>query len=292
MSATSRASEPRCDAYYFLMALPLPGMRLHAVKFKFSISTTVAVALFSYVATQSPAGAAQHFTGEARNARGALLYLEQHWIYRDGDSDARLVLYTCPDGAAFARKHLQYGNDAQAPDFAFDDARTGFGEGVRGNGVERTVFIRDGKTRPERTARVTLAANSVVDAGFDDFVRTHWDALRDGESLPIGFVVPSKLGAVDFNVQRIGAEKFEGVDAVRYRLELTRWYARMLPHIDVIYDAASHQLLNYVGIGNIRSNDAHNLDVRITFLPDVRTSATDADVRAASSAPLSGSCVL
>jgi hypothetical protein len=37
---------------------------------------------------------------------------------------------------------------------------------------------------------------------------------------------------------------------------LARWYGGFLQHIDVAYDALTHTLVRYEGIGNIRGADA------------------------------------
>ncbi|MGH8124031.1 MAG: hypothetical protein ACREPT_14835, partial [Rudaea sp.] len=98
------------------------------------------------------ATAAVHYTGEARSRNGALLYRESHWLYQEGHVATRLVLYTCPDGRAFARKKVWDRPNAQAPDFRFDDGRDGFSEGVRSEHGTRRVFVRARAGAPERSA--------------------------------------------------------------------------------------------------------------------------------------------
>ncbi len=256
---------------------------------------TVAMAILAFACciSATPSTAAERYTGEARDANGSLLYRESHWLYRDGESEARLVLYTCPDGKAFARKQLWDRASAQAPDFEFDDARDGFSEGVRSQDGARRVFLRASADAPERSAVFTTASDTVIDAGFDTFVRTHWDALADATALPIVFLVPSRLAPLGFSVRRIGDERIDGRDARRFRLVLARWYGGFLPHIDVVYDALTHTLLRYEGIGNIRGADARNLDVRIDFPSNARVSDVGvADIAAAASTALNGTCRL
>ncbi len=64
-------------------------------------------------------------------------------------------------------------------------------------------------------------------------------------------------------------------------------------HIDVVYHALTHTLVRYEGIGNIRSADARNLDVRIDFPVGARTNGVAiADIAAAASTNLNGKCRL
>ena len=203
------------------------------------------------------------------------------------------MLYTCPDGKAFARKHVWNQPNARAPDFEFDDARDGFNEGVRTQNGARRVFARARADAVERSAVFATGNDTVIDAGFDAFVRSHWDTLADSSALPISFLVPSRLAPLKFSVRNVGDERIDGRDARRFRLVLASWYGGFLPHIDVVYDMSSHALLRYEGIGNIRGADARNLDVRIDFPPTEHTNdASAADFSAAMSTPLNGACTL
>jgi len=240
-----------------------------------------------------PVSGVEHYEGEAYAVAGATpLYRESHWRYDDEGVAKGLVLYRCPDGAPFARKLIRATASAQAPDFDLLDARDGYSEGVRGKDGAREVYVRSSAAAPERTAQLKDHAGLVVDAGFDAFVRSHWDALN-GAAATLDFLVPSRLGAMNFQVSRIGAEKVAGHDAQRFRLSLARWYGSLLPHIDVVYDDATRHLLRYEGMSNVRDANARNLVVRIEFPPMERdTQATPADVSAAASAPLNGTCPL
>ncbi len=241
----------------------------------------------------APASAALHYTGAARSRNGAILYRESHWLYEEDHIDTRLVLYTCPDGKAFARKTVWNRPNAQAPDFQFDDLRDGYSEGVRSEGGTRRVFVRAHAGAPEQSAAFETTSNTVIDAGFDAFVRAHWDALAAAHALPISFIVPSRLEAMNFSVRQVDDERIGGRETRRFRLVLARWYGGFLPHIDVVYDVATHSLLRYEGIGNIRSASGGNLDVRIDFPASARDEkATDADVAAAASVALDGTCRL
>lgn len=240
-----------------------------------------------------PALGAEHYEGEAYAATGGeALYSESHWRYDDDGVATGLVLYRCPDGSPFARKHIRATANAQAPDFDLLDARTGYTEGVRGSGDRREVYVRTSAGAPERTAALQDHAELVVDAGFDAFVRDHWDVLN-GSATSLAFVVPSRLGAMKFEVSRVGAETVDGRPAQRLRLALGTWYGGLLPHIDVVYDNATRHLLRYEGTSNVRDASARNVVVRIEFPPAQRDSqATAADVAAAATVPLTGTCPL
>lgn len=267
-----------------------PRCKRHSSQLRHSLLIALAVAGISDAAA---ACAAVHYTGEATARNGSVLYRESHWLYQDNHVDTRLALYTCPDGRAFARKKVWDRPNAQAPDFQFDDGRDGFSEGVRSKDGKRHVFVRALANAPEQSAAFNTASDTVIDAGFDAFVRTHWDALADHSALPISFVVPSRLAALGFSVRRVDDERIDGRAARRFRLVLARWYGSFLPHIDVVYDTMTRNLLRYEGIGNIRGADTRNLDVRIDFPANARSDgASEADIAAAAATPLNGICRL
>lgn len=221
---------------------------------------------------------------------GHLMYTESHWLYADHGVPARLVLYRCPDGRPFAHKWLREDGPAQAPDFELTDGRTGYREGVRRTGDGRIVFMQPGGGATERTAKLPDSPDLVIDAGFDAYIRQHWDRLGRGESETVPFLIPSRLGALDFKVRRLDDALVEGRPARRYRLGLASWIGFALPHIDVAYDAANRELLQFVGLANIRGSNGDNVRARIVFDPVAAHPATPGALDAARAEPLDGRC--
>ncbi len=228
--------------------------------------------------------AAETWTGHAALADGgAPVYNEIHYLF----GDERLVVYTCPDGQPFARKTISENSNAQAPDFSMLDARWGYREGVRGKDSSREIFVQRKPEMAEKSALLELPKDGVIDAGFDAYVRKHWDALARGDTLRFNFLVPSKRMFYAFDLSRVDS----GSDATRLtlRLALGAWYAFLTPHIDVTYDRATRRLLRFAGMSNIRDENLKNLDVRIEF-PQAPRPATQEQVAAAGAEPLVNSC--
>jgi hypothetical protein len=212
-------------------------------------------------------------TASARHAQ-QVLYGEHHvLVYRAGHLRERLVLYTCPNGAAFARKKVSY-LDPQAPDFLFDDASNGMQEGVRGQDGERFVFFRANRIEPEKSAPLPRAADLVADAGFDDFIHAHWSTLMNGVALPLRFLVPSRLQAMSFEVQHLRSDRVDGTPAEVFRLKLTGVLGMVVPGIEVAYDTAQHVLLRFEGISDLRDAAGDNLQASIVFRPGDRRPAS------------------
>ena len=213
------------------------------------------------------------------------LYGERHvQRFDDGQIAESVVLYTCRDGSPFARKVVRY-RDPFAPDFMLEDQASGYREGVRSEGGLRRVYFA-AKSAPEKTTTLPEAKDLVADAGFDEYVRRHWDALLQDRAATFDFLVPSALGHYRFAVghERSGREQGRPVEV--FRLRLAGLWGWLLRGIDVYYDAETHRLLRYEGLSNLRSRHGDNLKTTILYPPDARRTATETDLRAALAAPL------
>lgn len=236
----------------------------------------------------------EHYVGTAFDDRGRELYTESHWISGVAGSGKRLVLFHCPDGKAFARKHITDGSNEEAPLFELDDGRYGYREGVRlaSNGKQE-VFVRRTTDESEKAALLESAPRLVVDAGFDRFIANHWDALVSGQKQKVEFLVPSRLRSYSFQLSPLGTDQIDGMPVQRFRLELDAWFGFALPAIDMAYSADTKAIREYTGVSNIRDNNAKNLKVRIEFPAAGEPASVDAQSLAeAEAAPLDGRCTL
>jgi len=139
----------------------------------------------------SPAPALAALTYEEGVARDpatqAELYREQHWVRSEGARTIeRLVLYRCADGTPFGRKRVDYRPSPVAPDFHFEDGRTGYVEGLLRRGNVPTVFVRALPGVAERVAALP-SSRLVADAGFDEFIRRPWPTLVAGPPIAPAF---------------------------------------------------------------------------------------------------------
>ncbi|HEU0154173.1 MAG TPA: hypothetical protein VFQ84_12605 [Arenimonas sp.] len=204
-----------------------------------------------------------------------VLYLEQHLVRREGNEPTeRLVIYRCGDGTPFARKRVDYRGSTVAPEFVFEDARLGYGEGLRRRTGVESVWVREGKGEAERSAPLDEDARLVADAGFDEFIRDHWGPLVAGQSVPLRFAVPSRLQSLGFKVNRQGSTEFGGEPAETFRLRLGGLLGWIAPSIDVAYGRDSRRLLRFEGLSNLRTDDGESqLVARIEFPTPARAAS-------------------
>lgn len=239
-----------------------------------------------------PAAAQQVQRQEGRAyapAGGRLLYRETHWLQGPPEARSRLVLYRCADGRAFARKWMTPQGSAQTPDFAFEDARSGYQEGLQGSAAARTVYVRE-DARAERVSRaIAIPADAVVDAGFDAAVLTHWAALQGGRSVAFQFLLPSRQRLVPLKLQRSGAVTWQGQPAEQLQMRLDAWFGFAVPAVTLVYARTTPRLLQFSGTGNVRDEHGRYPQVRVEF-PDLPVAATPAELVAARQQPLVSTC--
>ncbi|MBC8027705.1 MAG: hypothetical protein H7Y89_17055 [Steroidobacteraceae bacterium] len=246
--------------------------------------------LICLLATGNVAAADGVFTGYARDLRtNALLYVESHAVADAGTSrERRVVLYQCADGSPFARKELTYAGDRSAPGFGFEDARSGYADGLTRDARGLEVYERSGKSAPLRRERVD-GAGLVADAGFDEFVRANWSTLESGKAVDAPFLVPSRLGSMPFRVRKIGEAQI-GDDTVSViRLSLAGLLRFFLPDIDVSYRKRDRALMRYRGTTNIRDANGKLLEAQIDFPAAERREVT-VDLPALAARPLVETC--
>lgn len=216
-----------------------------------------------------------------------LLYRETHWTTA-GPKPERWVVYRCADGQAFARKRVVATASPAAPDFALEDARDGYREGVRGAAGSRSVFVRvPGKAESSRA--LSIPPDGVIDAGFDAAVRKQWQALGKGEPVRLKFLLPSRQRFFPVRVQRVASTTWNGIPAERLRMKLDAWFGFAVPEVTLTYARDDRRLLEFAGTGNVRDGRGDYPQVRIVFDKTAKP-ATAQDITDARALPLTGRC--
>lgn len=224
-------------------------------------------------------------TAHVRHA-SEFLYGERHVLhYRGGQLRERVVLYTCSDGSAFARKTVSY-VDPLAPDFLLEDFGTGLREGIRSGPDGRFVFFKPNASDAEQSGTLPRVMGLVADAGFDEFVRSNWQRLVAGDAVQMPFLVPSRLEDYRFQVQHLRSEDFAGTPTEVFRLRLSGFWGWFLRGIDVYYSTGARVLVHYDGLSDLRDPAGDPFKAEIDFPGAARGPASEQDMQAAREAPL------
>lgn len=114
--------------------------------------------------------------------------------------------------------------------------------------------------------KLSDGADNIIDAGFNDYVLTHWDALVSGEKKRFNFLSTERQSWIKFNVKSVGRREEESFTVHRFQMTLANPLIRFLMKpIKVDYYADSRELYRYQGISNLKRENGKNYSVRIEF---------------------------
>ncbi|MEH6582082.1 MAG: hypothetical protein V7754_09115 [Halioglobus sp.] len=172
---------------------------------------------------------------------GRFLYTEQHFC--SPDSRLCTVEYRDSFGVIIAQKWLDYSDSLISPSLVMNDYRQ-----------NSEVSVSSGD-----------ADDTVVDAGFDNYVRSIWDELFSGEAVRFPFLV---LGFDKPFKMRVDQEENPSCDRDNLCLlvSLDSWLLGMLTDpIELSYSRDSRKLVRFSGLSNIKGETGETLMVDIHY---------------------------
>lgn len=225
-------------------------------------------------------------------ASGKMIYIESHYLhFVDAALSDRVVLYRCPNGKPFGRKVMQTKGKPLMPEFELTDARFGYREGLATRPGGLTVFYQASSKKREKFDTLDAKRALVADAGFDEFVRTHWTTLVGGSSVALDFVVPSQLDYLGFKVKWVKKSAIDGEAVQVFKLAPSGILGWVTSGLDVTYADSDRSLRQFAGISNIRDLSGDNYEAKIEFPKAKRVAYTGAnELNAALKSSLVNSC--
>jgi hypothetical protein len=203
-----------------------------------------------------------------------VLYYEYHFAENPDLQLSTRVQYRRADGSVFAEKTIDYSRSLTAPDIQHIDYRNTARITTELTDDARAAMIKVGfQAHDSPRYREELLAHResvVVDAGFDPFVRKHWQSLITGESVSAGMLVPSRLDTVRVSLTKADASHCDQASADVYcfvirpagMLRAVGW---LVDPIYIGYDQQSQRLKVFDGISNLRDDNGDPQNVLITF---------------------------
>lgn len=205
-----------------------------------------------------PAGASvKHTVGIARDAdSNAVRYIEHHQYLDDGQ---HVVRYYDTSNNMLLKKEMRYPGLPQHPTLVQSDYQTGAEIAIR-NDENRATMV---KPQGDDSKRFTfeLTEDTVVDAGFDAYIRENWSAFADNQHQQVRFAVAGQSRLLDMTISRAGRQG----ELTRFTVEPANWFVRLLvPRITLHYDA-QRQLKRYEGFSNLSPPGDGSRQVVIEF---------------------------
>jgi hypothetical protein len=172
---------------------------------------------------------------------GYFVYSEHHFC--EEDQLLCTVQYRDSLGVIFAEKNLDYRKNLMSPLLVMTDYRSG---------VESRVPASEQE-------------NLVVDAGFDNFVRSIWDTLEAGGKAKFPFLVVGFDKPIKMKARRNSAGDCTAAELC-LDIKLDSWFLGMIiDPIELSYSRAQRRLLRFSGISNIKDENGESLNVDIHY---------------------------
>ncbi len=234
--------------------------------------------LLALAATPSvyAAESAGRVVGEAYDLKSdELLYRE--FYCANGNPDEMEVIYRNEAGGLMARKLLDYGSGATTPSFVQQNLYSSEIIEVELQAGKVSMTVLDASnSEPKKTSSTQTDGKLpvVIDAGFDEFVRKHWDSLVAGEKKRFLFPFAERDSLVELRIKPAGCNYPTETDQC-FKLELSNWFVRLLVNpIELGYDPELRRLTRYRGLSNIGDGKGNGLVVDIRYdYQDVPTQA-------------------
>lgn len=210
-----------------------------------------------------------HAIGEARDLDSdEFLYRE---IYcANGNPDELEVIYRNEAGVLLARKLLDYRSGPTTPSFVQQNFYSSevIEVGLQADKVTMTVLDAV-NSEPKKVSATQTDGKLpiVIDAGFDEFVRSNWDSLVGGAKKSFLFPFAERDKLVELRIKPAACTYPSATDQC-FKLELSNWFVRMLVDpIELGYDPEQRRLTRYRGLSNIGDGKGNGsvVDIRYNY---------------------------
>jgi hypothetical protein len=172
---------------------------------------------------------------------GNLLYTEQHFC--NVENRLCTVEYRDNFGAMIAQKHLDFSESLIGPSLVMTDYRQAI----------------------ELSFPASEVDDMVVDAGFDNYVRSKWDELFSGSPVRFPFLVVGFDKPLNMRANREDTPGCDD-DKLCLSISLDSWLLGMLTDpIELSYSRDSRRLLRFSGMSNIKGAAGETLTVDIDY---------------------------
>lgn len=159
------------------------------------------------------------------------------------------IRYFDPQGQLIGSKTLDFSADPFIPVYRLELPYKDYAEGIREVGKTVTLYKsgKDGRREKVLDRRAGMAA----DSGFHTLIRDNFPALMQGQTVRFTLAVAGNLDTYRFRIRKTGETRFDGKAAVKLRVEPDSLLRLLADPLDLVYEPAQRQLLEYRGISNI-----------------------------------------
>ncbi|BFM16664.1 hypothetical protein R50073_28470 [Maricurvus nonylphenolicus] len=205
-----------------------------------------------------------------------LLYHELHYFSDDGRHHR--VKYYSANGELLAEKDIDYSRSLLTPAFTQSNFNTGEMMSIDWQDNALSITHQQAANQQPDTKLIEPRYPLVIDAGFDHFIREHWQTLTQGKVHQFHFPVAARMGLIKLRLKRFDcSEPQEGYYCFRIEANnaLLRW---LLEPIELTYsitptytqDEQGQQkqvvrLERFRGLANLNDSSGSGMNVDIRY---------------------------
>lgn len=231
------------------------------------MSTAYIAILFFFACTLTQAEPERLLvTGVASHLKnGKVAYREYHDITKEQHT----VRYVNEKEKPIGSKTIQYLQGFSTPEYQLQDHRVDRKTGSEWKKPHFIIFRQEGVEKRQEK-KVDPFDDLVIDAGFDHFIRAHWEELIDGKVLPFSFAIADPLTLLNMQLTEVTSAKTaikQHSESYRYFLanssnKLISW---AMPAIHLAYDRETRLIKIYQGPSNITDQNDKTQAVTIRY---------------------------
>lgn len=209
------------------------------------------------------------FSGTAHSSSGDVLYHEKHRVEgscSEGYWQPRsheVSYLSANEENEFASKSLDYRSGLIRPEVDFRQPRFEETMEITPDGAGKVTINWQPPEEDQKRFETDAPSDLVIDAGFDHFIRQHWDDLTSGETVSFRILAPTRGEHYGFVAEPADDDAIDAKHV--FRIRPSGLIARFL--VDPIllgYDQEGF-LTDYSGLTNIRENKERNYTAHIRY---------------------------
>lgn len=206
--------------------------------------------------------------------RSQVLYREVHFAEDPALDLTTRVEYRRDNDEVFAEKDIDYSVSRTAPAIFQVDHRNNARIVTRHPNPEPgpvvELEVRPYDSDDVQTDTFAYEDGMIIDAGFDPFVRQHWDRLTEGRRVTTEFLVPARMDTVNISISKTDIDdcNFPAQDMHCFVIKpagLLRVVSWFVDPIYIAYDNKTRRLLMFDGVSNLRDDNGEPRNALIHF---------------------------
>lgn len=193
---------------------------------------------------------------------GALVYTENHTLSNEGGQQVMRTHYLDPERQSLANREVFY-DAGRVSSYQLTQSNISYREAV--SRTQNTVdFAVDGEQLQRKSATIKGDLDVVIDAGFNELILRHWDALLAGEKLTFSFASTAQLDLV--RLQIVHDDNLSSEQVAMFSMTAANVLYRMLMKpIKAGFYRDTKQLAYYRGASNLKDRNGDSFKVEISF---------------------------